>query len=163
MSVNGTGPTLDEVARDLFGVLAQLGLAVPRGRRRAGGLKEIEFVALSLLRRRRLLTVGELQRLLGVLPAQMSRVLRGLEGRDRPLVACRINPQDKRKINVALTAAGSRALAAYHAARVGRLTALLSHLPADDLGDLHRLVEHVRGMIFDRRAPQADAPPSPRA
>jgi DNA-binding MarR family transcriptional regulator len=156
MSVEATGPSLNDVARDLFGVLAQLGLTAPRGRRRRAGLKEIEFVALSLLRRRQVLTVGELQRRLGVLPAQMSRILRALESRDRPLVACRINPHDKRKVNVVLTAAGSRALQSYQATRVGRITALLSHLPSADLDDLHRLLDRVGGLIDDQTAPRSE-------
>jgi hypothetical protein len=41
----------------------------------------------------------------GWLP-QMSRILRFLGGRDRPLIACRINRHDKRKIDVALTEEG---------------------------------------------------------
>jgi CRISPR system Cascade subunit CasE len=48
--------------------------------------------------------VGDIQRLLGVLPAQMSRIIRSLENRDRPLIACHINPRDKRKVDVVMHA-----------------------------------------------------------
>ena len=51
--------------------------------------------------------IGYLHRTIGVLPAQMSRIVRSLE-RDfpKPLIQCRLNPDDKRKIDVSLTAAG---------------------------------------------------------
>jgi DNA-binding MarR family transcriptional regulator len=143
MAANGVGARIDQVAQDLYTILAQLGLGCA-GRRRKGDLKDAEFIALSLLQRRSGLTVGEIQRRLGVLPAQMSRILRGLESRDRPLVACRINPHDKRKINVVLTAAGARALKGHQAVRANRLTALLSYLPGEDLDDLSRLVSKVQ-------------------
>jgi hypothetical protein len=45
------------------------------------------------------------------LPAQMSRIIRSLEARERPMIVCRINPQDKRKIDVCLTAAGEKGCA----------------------------------------------------
>ena len=102
MVATGTGVRFEEIAQDLFGVITQLGLAVARGRRRLGDLKEAEFLTLAILRERGTMIVGDIQRLLGVLPAQMSRIIRALEDRDQPLIGCRINPQDKRKINVCL-------------------------------------------------------------
>ena len=54
--------------------------------------------------------VGDIQRAMEVLPAQMSRLLRSLEARDPPLVECRINPRDKRQVNVYLAPAGKRSL-----------------------------------------------------
>ncbi len=143
MAASGIGVRIDQIAQNLYTILAQLGLG-GASRRRKGDLKDAEFIALSLLQRRSGLTVGEIQRRLGVLPAQMSRILRGLESRDRPLVACRINPDDKRKINVVLTAAGARALKGHQAVRANRLTALLSYLPGEDLDDLSRLVSRVQ-------------------
>src|SRR5262245_48801244 len=104
---------LDELAHHLFDVVTRFCLAVPRGRRRTGDLKEIEFLTLSLLNKREKLIVGDIQRQLGVLPAQMSRIIRALETRDRPLIACQINTQDKRKIDVALTPAGLAAFQEY--------------------------------------------------
>src|SRR5262249_31073412 len=73
---------LDELAHHLFDVVTRFCLAVPRGRRRTGDLKEIEFLTLSLLHKREKLIVGDIQRQLGVLPAQMSRIIRALETRD---------------------------------------------------------------------------------
>src|SRR3954468_12927994 len=113
MVATGSAAKLEELAHRLFDVVPRFCLAVPRGRRRTGDLKEIEFLTLSLLHKREKLIVGDIQRQLGVLPAQMSRIIRALETRDRPLIACRINPQDKRKIDVALTPAGIAAFQEY--------------------------------------------------
>src|SRR5262249_27489479 len=118
MVASGTGVRIEEIARELFDIVTQIGLAALRGRRPGGDLKEVEFLALSLLQERGTLIVGEIQRQLGVLPAQMSRIIRSLEDRERPFIACRINPRDKRKIDVCLTDAGERALQDYQALRV---------------------------------------------
>ena len=135
---------LDELAHHLFDVVTRFCLAVPRGRRRSGDLKEIEFLTLSLLHKREKLIVGDIQRQLGVLPAQMSRIIRALETRDPPLIACRINPRDKRKIDVQLTAAGEKALHDYQAAWILRIMELLRDLPDEDKDELSRLVDKLR-------------------
>src|SRR5437764_12107288 len=109
MAVTESMVRVDELAPKLFDVITQFCLTVPRHRRRSGDLKEVEFLTLSILRQHDTLIVGDIQRMLGVLPAQMSRIIRALEMRDQPLIACRINPQDKRKIDVALTPAGHAA------------------------------------------------------
>ena len=93
MVASGSGMRLDELAHDLFDVVTQFCLSVPRGRRRSGDLKEIEFLTLAILQANGTMIVGDIQRILGVLPAQMSRVIRSLENRDRPLIQCRINPR----------------------------------------------------------------------
>jgi DNA-binding MarR family transcriptional regulator len=141
---------LDELAHHLFDVVTRFCLAVPRGRRRSGDLKEIEFLTLSLLHKREKLIVGDIQRQLGVLPAQMSRIIRALETRDRPLIACRINAQDKRKIDVALTPAGIAAFQEYQAARVRTISSLLAHLGEDDLSDLQRLIGKLQAALDGR-------------
>src|SRR5207249_2898522 len=111
----------EETGRDLFDVITQLCLASVRGRRRAGDLKEVEFLTLSILQDHGTMIVGEIQRQLGVLPAQMSRIIRSLEARERPLISCRINPRDKRKVDVCMTAAGEKALMEYQVARISRI------------------------------------------
>src|SRR5262249_13038627 len=105
MIASGTELHLDELAQRFFQVLIHLDLELPRSRRR-GDLKEMEFHTLALLQQHHTLIVGDLQRYLSVLPAQMSRIIRSLESREEALIACCINPQDKRKINVKLTPAG---------------------------------------------------------
>ena len=145
----GTGHRVEEIAQDLFEVVTQVCLSTLRGRRRVGDLKELEFLTLSILQNQQPMIVGDIQRLLGVLPAQMSRIIRALENRDRPLIGCRINARDKRKIDVCLTPAGEKALAEYQGARIGRLVALLRDLSEEDQDDLIRLVEKL-GNLLDR-------------
>src|SRR5436853_6197762 len=135
MVASSSGTKLEELAHHLFDVVTRFCLAAPRGRRRSGDLKEIEFLTLSLLHQREKLIVGDIQRQLGVLPAQMSRIIRALENRERPLIACRINPQDKRKIDVALTPAGLSAFQEYQASRVRTIANLLARLEPEDRDD----------------------------
>src|SRR5436190_10054460 len=106
MISNNTDMRLTDTAHNLFDVMTQFCLVAPRGRRRLGELKEVEFLTLALLHQHGTMIVGDIQRLLGVLPAQMSRIIRGLESRDQPCIQCQINPQDKRKIDVNLSEAG---------------------------------------------------------
>jgi DNA-binding MarR family transcriptional regulator len=147
MSATATGLRPEELAQNLFDVITQFCLAAPRARRQGRDLKETEVLTLSLLRRRESLIVGDIQRSLGVLPAQMSRVIRSLEGREQPLILCRINPRDKRKIDVALTPAGLQAWQDYQDARLRHIGELLSRLPEEDLDDLHRLLEKVQEIL----------------
>ncbi len=151
MVASSTGVRLDEVAHNLFDVITQFCLAAPRGRRRAGDLKEVEYLALAILQHQGTMIVGDIQRLLGVLPAQMSRIIRSLEARDRPFIACRINPQDKRKIDVQLTTAGHKALAEYQNSRVQAINGLLRKMSEDDLDDLNRLLEKMGRLIDNGR------------
>jgi DNA-binding MarR family transcriptional regulator len=139
MVASSTGTPVGALAQELYGLLTQLCLSVPRGRR-AGGLKEIEYLTLSILQDHGTMIVGDIQRLLSVLPAQMSRVIRALEMRERPLVACRINPQDKRKVDVELTPAGEKALRDYQALRVHRITEVLGDLSEEEQEHLHHLL-----------------------
>src|SRR5262245_57496754 len=132
MVASSTGLRVEETARDLFDVVTQLCLATLRGRRRPGDLKEVEFLTLSILQDHGTMIVRYVQRLLGVLPAQMSRIIRSLENRERPLIACRINPRDKRKIDVCMTAAGEQALGEYQMIRVNRIIELLRDLPDEE-------------------------------
>jgi DNA-binding MarR family transcriptional regulator len=150
MAVSATEIRPEELARNLCDVITYLCLAAPRGRRRSGDLKEAEFLTLSVLYRQRTLIVGDIQRILGVLPAQMSRVIRSLEDRERPLISCRINPHDKRKIDVTMTPAGVRAFHEHQAARVGALSRVLTRLPEEDLDDLQRLSEKLRDVLVQQ-------------
>jgi DNA-binding MarR family transcriptional regulator len=77
----------------------------------------------------------------------MSRIIRSLETRDRPLIACRINPHDKRKINVALTPEGIAAFQDYQSARLGGIGNLLNKLSEEDLEDLQRLLSKLHEVV----------------
>lgn len=146
MVATHAGPALsvEEIAQELFDVLGTLGLGGGPHRRRPGDLKEIEYLTLAILQARGTMIVGDIQRLLGVLPAQMSRIIRALEDRPDPLIGCHINPRDKRKVDVQLTAGGEKALQDYQAARVGRIAIALKGLPEDSLEDINRLLDRLR-------------------
>jgi DNA-binding MarR family transcriptional regulator len=147
MPASGTGTRGQELARHVFDLITQFCLVAPRHRRRSGDLKEIEFLTLSLLHLHGTLIVGDIQRQLGVLPAQMSRIIRSLEARDRPLIACRINPHDKRKIDVVLTPPGVDAFENYQFARIGAISRLIGKLPEDDVDELHRLIDKLHDLL----------------
>jgi DNA-binding MarR family transcriptional regulator len=154
MVASSTSLRLEETARELFDVVMQLGLTALRRGRRSGDLKELEFLSLAILREHGTMIVGDIQRLLGVLPAQMSRIIRSLENRERPLIACQINPRDKRKVDVCLTPAGEKALQDYQTTRTDRLVELLRDLPEEEQEDLNRLVDKLHGLL--ERAPAAN-------
>lgn len=143
----GTGHRLDDVAHELFQLVTQICLSTLRGRRRGGELKEVEFLTLSLLQTNGTMIVGEIQKLLGILPAQMSRVIRSLENRDRALIQCRINPRDKRKIDVCLTNHGEKLLLEYQSSRVSRIVDRLQNLSDDDQEELIRALTKLHGLL----------------
>jgi DNA-binding MarR family transcriptional regulator len=147
MVATGTEMRLPELAQNVFDLITQFCLVSPRGRRRSGDLKEVEFLTLSLLHHHETLIVGDIQRQLGVLPAQMSRIIRSLEMRERPLIACRINPHDKRKIDVVLTAEGIAAFQEYQSARIGSISMLLGKLAEEDFDDLQRLLAKLQDAV----------------
>jgi DNA-binding MarR family transcriptional regulator len=147
MVASGTEMRVQELAHHLDDLIAHFCMVAPRGRRRTGDLKEVEFLTLSLLQHHETLIVGDIQRQLGVLPAQMSRIIRALETRERPFISCRINPHDKRKIDVALTPEGMMAFQEYQSARIGSICSLLDKLSEDDRDDLQRLLGKLHEVV----------------
>lgn len=141
MLLTGTSVRHEELALRLFSAVTQFCLLLPRERRQPGDLKKIEYLTLKILDSGGVMIVGDIQRLLGVLPAQMSHIIRSLENRERPLLACRINPQDKRKIDVCLTLAGEKALAEYESRHIRGIADLLQRLPEEDLEGIQLLIE----------------------
>ena len=153
MVATGPGVRVEEIAHGFFEIITQLGLTVPHGRRRrTGELKDVEFLTLALLQDRGTMTVGDIQKVLGVLPAQMSRVIRPLEARENSMIACHINAQDKRRIDVRLTSAGEKALHDYEATRVSRIIDVLRDLPEEDKEELGRLLDKLRGALLQSRS-----------
>lgn len=142
-----TGHRAEDLALELFDVVTQICLSTLGGRRRHGDLKEVEFLTLSLLHANGTMIVGDIQRVLGILPAQMSRIIRALETREHPFIECSINPRDKRKIDVVLTAAGERTLLDYQSARIGRIVERLQVLPDEDQEDLIRVFNKLHGLL----------------
>jgi DNA-binding MarR family transcriptional regulator len=143
----GTSHRIDDIAHELFQVVTQICLSTLRGRRRSGDLKEVEFLTLSLLQAHGTMIVGDIQRVLGILPAQMSRVIRALENRERPFIHCRINSRDKRKIDVELTTHGEKSLLDYQGKRVGRIVEQLIDLSDEDQDDLIHALNKLHGLL----------------
>ena len=143
----GTGHRVEDIAHDLFQVVTQICLSTLRGRKRSGDLKEVEFLTLSLLQANGTMIVGDIQKLLGVLPAQMSRVIRSLENRERPYIQCQINTRDKRKIDVCLTPFGEKSLLDYQAKRVGRIVERLGNLNDEEQEDMLRSLHKLHGLL----------------
>ncbi len=137
--------TLDKMAMEIFELYRLI--AIARSRRPAGpdDLSETEFLTLDLLAKEQPLTIGEIQKHIGVLPAQMSRIIRALEEQGgRGYVDCQINPQDRRRINVTLTDGGMTAYQIYRSARLGSMHDLLLILDHDDRLSFMRILREIR-------------------
>lgn len=137
---------LKEFAEEILELSKEVWAAQSRSRGRDGAeLTETEFLTLDLLAKHQPLTVGDIQRSIGVLPAQMSRVIRSLEAKgDEPLITCRINAQDKRKVDVELSAAGQKAYQAYRKSKLGSLELMLQSLSDHDREEFMRILRLIR-------------------
>ena len=142
---DGSKAELESIAGEMF-ELIQLGAAL-RLRRSAGAaeLTETEFVTLDILAREQTLTIGEIQKHVGVVPAQMSRIIRSLEeNRGKGYVHCEINAQDRRRVDVSLTSSGKEAYDRYRDARLASVRAVLADMPDDDRNQFRRLLGLIR-------------------
>jgi DNA-binding MarR family transcriptional regulator len=108
-------------------------------------LSESQFLTLDILAKGGTLTVGELQRGIGVLPAQMSRIIRSLEDAfDKPLIRCELNQSDKRKIDVTLTPAGRDLHDEFRNTRLAKTLDILVHLPDQDRQEFVRICRKIK-------------------
>jgi DNA-binding MarR family transcriptional regulator len=138
---------LQEFVDELFSISKDFWIAQSRSRgRQETEITETEFLTLDLLiRSEGTLTVGDIQRHIGVLPAQMSRVIRSLESKgDQPLIACKINQSDKRKIDVELTESGRKAHQEYRRVKLGSMEKVLLGLSEQDRKEFMRLLRNIR-------------------
>ena len=145
MAADKNKADLDSMAGEIF-ELIQLSSAL-RMRKSAGAneLSETEFITLDILSRAQNLTIGEIQKQVGVVPAQMSRIIRALEeNRGKGYVHCEINPQDRRRVNVSLTQAGTEAYDYYREARLASVRAILAELSDEDRGHFMRVLRLIR-------------------
>jgi DNA-binding MarR family transcriptional regulator len=133
------------LALQMFDMTTHAWLATQREKMKGGyDLSESEFLALAALEHVASLSVGELRQHVGVLPAQMSRVIKALEQRyDEKLVLCAINPLDKRKIDVSITPTGRRAVEAYRRAKIMHTVEALESLTDGDLTDFTRILAKI--------------------
>ncbi len=144
----------EQLAHEVFEIVKQVSLLSAWGMRRPDRIKEGEFLTLAMLHQHRTLTVGELQRVLGVLPAQMSRLLRGLESRQPPFVSCRANPKDKRRVDVRLTTAGVQVLGEYRRHRIERLVEVLNGLSDAHREGLAAAIGQIGAIVRDHSEPR---------
>ncbi len=147
-------PEFERLAEEVFELqkLGWLGAAMAK-REDDLDLTESEVLTLDLLTQTESLTVGELQKSIGVLPAQMSRTIRNLESNlEKPLVRCSLNPTDKRKIDVSITKAGEKALAEYKRAKLATTMGVLAHLEPDDRAEFMRLLRLIRQKLAETHA-----------
>ncbi len=111
-------------------------------------VSEYEFLALDVLIKQGPMTVGELQKHVGVMPAQMSRVIRSLENKpDGPMIRCAINARDKRKVDVTLTEAGRRAVGSYRTFKLATITETLACLGPSDRDEFIRILRLIRNHL----------------
>ncbi len=114
-------------------------------------LSEAEFLTLDVIAQHDSLTVGDIQKRIGVLPAQMSRIIRSLEGKGgEGFVRCSINPGDRRKIDVSISRTGRTAHRAYRAARRHMTMEILRNLVPDDRIQFMRILGLIRNRIAKR-------------
>ena len=137
---------LQEFVEEVFELSKDIWGAQSRTREKEQSeISETEFLVLDLLSQSQPLSVGEIQRHIGVLPAQMSRIVRSLESKgDQPLIACKINAQDKRKIDVELSEAGVEAHQAYRKLKLGSIEKMLLTLSDQDREEFMRLLRLIR-------------------
>jgi DNA-binding MarR family transcriptional regulator len=158
-SADLAGTPLGRASEEIFELTKTSWLLRSRQRRKSAlDLTETEFLALDLVARHDSQTVGQLRKHVGVLPAQMSRILRSLERRgDKPLIKCAINPADRRRIDVIITESGRKAYRAFRDARISMGAETLSHLPAQDVRDFMRIMEKIRSQMLPRLETEEDA------
>jgi DNA-binding MarR family transcriptional regulator len=114
-------------------------------------LTEPEFVTLDTLVKKNTCTVGEIQQVLDVRPAQMSRIIRALENKsEKKLLHCAINPQDKRRINVTITDLGKKAHEEYRKRRIHSNMELLSGLCDSEQAEVMKLVHRFRHIMSEK-------------
>ena len=146
-----TKETLDKMAAEVFELYRLI--AIARSRRPAGpdNLSETEYLTLDVLSKDQPLSIGDVQRRIGVVPAQMSRIVRALEEQGgRGYVECQINPADRRKIDISLTSAGSKALEHYRQTRLSSMYEVLAVLAPEDRLHFMRILRQIRDAFADR-------------
>lgn len=136
---------LHKMAQEIFELY--LLVAITRLRRPTGpdDISETEFLTLDILSKEQPLTIGEVQKRIGVLPAQMSRIVRALERQSgRGYVECKINPEDRRRIDISLTGPGRAAHEKYRKARLTSMHEALAVLAPDDRTHFMRMLHQIR-------------------
>ena len=144
-----TQETLEKMAEDILELTKVAAVARSKVASGQTDVTESEFLALDLLARRQPLTIGDIQKDIGVVPAQMSRIIRAMEAREGgAYIRCSINPQDRRRIDVVLTDRGRETHQAYRTSRLSSIIEILSTLTTEDRVQFVRIL----GKIHERIA-----------
>ncbi len=144
--------SLSAMATEIFDLYRLI--AAARSRRPTGpdDLSETEFITLDLLAKAESLTIGEVQKCIGVVPAQMSRIVRSLEEHGgRGFVGCKINPSDRRRVDVSLTESGREAHEKFVNARLGSMHDILTVLSPDDREHFMRIMRILKDAFQQKR------------
>ena len=140
---------LEQLADEVYGVTR--GVLALRARAKATGpeeLSESEFIALDLLTGQETRAVGDRQKQMGIRPAQMSRIVRSLEGKDAgAMVQCSINSQDRRKVDVAMTDVGRDAHGRFRNARRATALQFVQQLNQEDRDVFMRIMRTFRKQL----------------
>jgi DNA-binding MarR family transcriptional regulator len=146
---------LEELAEEIFELSTLSSMARVRGRSGEAApdmqISETEFLALDAIAKAGTVTVGEIQKAIGVLPAQMSRIIRSLETKGSGgFVRRAINRLDKRKVDISLSKLGESAHHAYRDARLTMAVEILSNLNQDDRDTFMRILRYMRTLVAKR-------------
>ncbi|MCO6437709.1 MAG: MarR family transcriptional regulator [Phycisphaerae bacterium] len=136
---------LQEMAAEIFELYRLV--AIERSRRPSGNdeLSEAEFLTLETLARDEPLTIGEVQKRIGVVPAQMSRIVRALEVETgKGHITCNINPHDRRRVDLHLTASGRKAMQSYRETHLGSIQRILDILSDEERENFMRVMRTLR-------------------
>ncbi len=145
--------TMDKMVEEIFELTKLIYTARSRQPTGPDELSETEFLALDLLSKEGCLTIGEIQKRVGIAPAQMSRIIRALEEHGgRGLVECKINPKDRRRVDVSLTQVGIKAHDTYRAARLNTMYEVLRVLAPQDRVEFMRMMRQLRTTFEEQLA-----------
>jgi DNA-binding MarR family transcriptional regulator len=144
---NALSGSLDLMAEEIFS-LTVMSWRQRLAQRHEAELSESQFLTLdTLMNAPTAISVGEIQRSISVLPAQMSRIIRSLESSfEKPLIRCELNQTDKRKIDVAITAEGRKMYQEFRNTRLAKTFDILQHLPDEDRAEFVRICRKIRGL-----------------
>jgi DNA-binding MarR family transcriptional regulator len=152
MTAHPTDESLDQMATEIFG-LTKIAWRQRMASRQSGEeeLSDSQFLTLDILvTQGEPQSVGDLQRSIHVVPAQMSRIIRSLESDfDSPLIRCELNQDDKRKIDVRMTESGRLTYSEFVKSRVSRTLDILRQLPEQDRLDFVRVCGEMR-KLYDK-------------
>lgn len=148
MEIAATPTSLDQMAEEIF-ALTVMGWRERLSKQHADELSESQYLTIeTLVHAPGTLTVGEIQRAIGVLPAQMSRIIRSLEsGFDKPLIKCELNQHDKRKIDVHLLPEGRKNYDEFRQTRLSKTVQVLKGLKDSDRQEFVRICGLIRELV----------------